>query len=81
MKVMTTCLLLLSCSAPLTGCAHWMVKSTKVDPALLRCEGPCAVPAAPVTNRQNAAYVACLRFAWADCHGKLAAVETAQSGF
>lgn len=44
----------------------------------MECQDEPAVPAAPVTNRQNADYTVRLRFAGADCRSKLREVRRVQ---
>lgn len=79
MKRLMMLLLLLSCSAPLMGCAGWIVKPLPIDEALLSCANKPAVPGPGATNRQVAKYFTALRFAWDDCSSKLARMREVQA--
>ena len=70
-------LLLLLTSFFMTGCGY-LVKHTEIDKALLTCADAPAVPAKPVTNRQDNQWKNDMRFAHADCHSKLARVREIQ---
>jgi hypothetical protein len=67
-------------SAALSGCAFWTeqpvaveIQTVKVVPpdSLLTCPARPAVPPAPLTESAVMVYVAQLRFAHADCAGKI----------
>lgn len=77
---LTTVLLALSFSGALTGCGLWTeppvaveLQTVRVVPpdSLLTCPDRPAVPPAPLTESAVMVYVAQLRFAHADCAGKI----------